>query len=109
MTPPLDGDGTPVRPDRLHDSPAQEDGRVHVVVVGGGIAGLAAARTLSSEPGVQVTLLEATGSVGGKLKASSFAGHVVDEGAEQVLVRTPEAADLIRDLGLGDEVVHPRT
>lgn len=79
----------------------------HVVVVGGGIAGLAAAEHLGRTPGVSVTVLEATGRVGGKLAVSDLAGLPVDEGAESFLARRPEALDLVRAAGLGDAVVHP--
>src|SRR3954469_11201745 len=83
------------------------DGVYDVVIVGGGIAGLAAAHALADQP--SVLLLEAARDVGGKLRSSPFGDLVVDEGAEQVLVRVPEAVDLIRDVGLGDDLVHPRT
>ena len=80
------------------------------MVVGGGIAGLAAAHALSRRaPGVRVTLLEATDRTGGKLNVSEVAGVQVDEGAESLLVRAPEGVGLLADLGLGGEVIHPAT
>jgi protoporphyrinogen/coproporphyrinogen III oxidase len=82
---------------------------IRVAVVGGGIAGLAAARALAGRDGVDVVLVEATDVVGGKLRTSAFAGADVDEGAEQVLVRVPEAVALMTSLGLGDDITHPRT
>ena len=61
----------------------------HVVVVGGGIAGLAAAHRLL-DSGVRVTLLEATDRLGGKLEAGEIEGAPVDLGAESMLARRPE-------------------
>ncbi|MCC2276729.1 protoporphyrinogen oxidase [Streptomyces sp. ET3-23] len=78
----------------------------HVVVVGGGISGLAAALRLL-EGGVRVTLLEASGRVGGKLHAGEIAGMPVDLGAESVLARRPEAVGLARAVGLGDRLQPP--
>ncbi|MFD5430023.1 protoporphyrinogen oxidase [Streptomyces sp. NPDC127084] len=80
----------------------------HVVVVGGGIAGLSAAHRLLSA-GVRVTLLEATGRLGGKLLAGEIAGAPVDLGAESILARRPEAVDLARAVGLGDRLQTPAT
>jgi oxygen-dependent protoporphyrinogen oxidase len=85
-----------------------EGTRRHVVVVGGGIAGLAAAWHLRQEDdGLTVTVLEGSSRVGGKLRASEIAGISVDEGAEAMLARRPEGKDLARMVGLGDELVHP--
>jgi oxygen-dependent protoporphyrinogen oxidase len=85
--------------------------RCHVVVVGGGIAGLAAAWHLRQGGGdaVEVTVLEAAPQIGGKLRASEIAGVQVDEGAEAMIARRPEGKDLARMVGLGDELVHPGT
>jgi oxygen-dependent protoporphyrinogen oxidase len=80
-----------------------------VVVIGAGIAGLAAAHALANADDVRVTVLEAAPVVGGKLRVSQIAGLSVDEGAEQVLVRPADGLDLIRAVGLGDEIVHPAT
>jgi oxygen-dependent protoporphyrinogen oxidase len=79
-----------------------------VVVVGGGIAGLSAAYALTDD-GNDVTLIESTGAVGGKLRISDVAGVPIDEGAEMFLRRVPEGLALIDRLGRSEEVVSPRT
>ena len=76
------------------------------VVVGAGIAGLAAARELAAS-GDDVLVLEGSPSVGGKLRRAEVAGVTVDVGAEAMLNRRPEAVDLARSLGL--DLVHPAT
>ncbi len=76
----------------------------HVVVLGGGIAGLAAAFYLKDEP-VRVTVLEGAGRLGGKLSASDVAGVAMDEGAEALLARRPEGIELITAAGLGGDLV----
>jgi len=76
----------------------------HVVVVGGGIAGLAAAFHLRNEP-VRVTVLEGSPRLGGKLTASDVAGVSIDEGAEALLARRPEGIALIEATGLAADLV----
>ncbi|MEU0698608.1 protoporphyrinogen oxidase [Streptomyces niveus] len=80
----------------------------HVVVVGGGIAGLAAADRLLTA-GARVTLLEATGRLGGKLRTGEIEGAPVDLGAESMLARRPEAVALARSVGLGERLQPPAT
>ena len=81
-----------------------------VVVVGGGISGLAAAHALATGPNPpQITVLEGSPRLGGKLFGAELEGVPVDLGAESVLARRPEAVDLIRAVGLGDDIVHPAT
>ncbi|HSI94434.1 MAG TPA: protoporphyrinogen oxidase [Jiangellaceae bacterium] len=77
-----------------------------VVVIGGGISGLAAAYYLRAD-GVRVTVLEKSAVIGGVLRVSDVAGLPVDEGAESLLNRRPEAVRLAREVGLGDDIVHP--
>jgi oxygen-dependent protoporphyrinogen oxidase len=83
----------------------------HVVVVGGGIAGLAAAHgVLAGAPAgsVRVTVLEAQDQLGGKIRTSPFAGlPAVDEGPDAFLARIPWATAFAREVGLGDELVSP--
>ncbi|WFB10672.1 FAD-dependent oxidoreductase [Streptomyces sp. LX-29] len=78
----------------------------HVIVVGGGISGLAAAHRLTGA-GLRVTLLESAGRLGGKLHRGSIAGAPVDLGAEALLARRPEALQLARAVGLGDRLRTP--
>lgn len=75
-----------------------------VVVVGGGIAGLVAARDLAGA-GRAVLLLEGSPQVGGKLRSAEVAGLTVDVGAEAMLARRPEGVALAAEVGA--EVVHP--
>ncbi len=83
--------------------------RGSVVVIGGGIAGLAAAHRLARDggPDVSVTLLEATGILGGKLQVSSVAGVLLDEGAEAIQATRPEAIGLARSVGLQRDIEFP--
>jgi oxygen-dependent protoporphyrinogen oxidase len=84
--------------------------RPHVVVVGGGIAGLTAAlEVLESVPEANVTVLEGGDRFGGKLRVEPVAGHVVDVGAESLLATRPEAVDLARRVGLEADLVSPAT
>src|SRR5690349_8784963 len=83
-------------------------GSGHVVVVGGGIAGLAAAHRLLGG-GARVTVLEASDRVGGKLLPGEIAGARVDLGAESMLARRPEAVALAREVGLADRLQPPAT
>ncbi|MEO6791456.1 MAG: protoporphyrinogen oxidase [Ornithinibacter sp.] len=84
--------------------------RPHVVVVGGGIAGLGAAlEVLDSWPGVRVTLLEGSDRVGGKLRRESVGGHLVDVGAEAMLAVREEGIDLVRRVGAAHLLTTPAT
>ncbi|HEY4852549.1 MAG TPA: protoporphyrinogen oxidase [Streptosporangiaceae bacterium] len=86
----------------------QPGARPVVAIVGGGIAGLAAAFFLRDEP-VEVVVLEGSPGVGGKLSLSEVAGMAVDVGAEALLARRPEGTDLIRAAGLAGDLVAPGT
>ncbi|WSP93090.1 protoporphyrinogen oxidase [Streptomyces sp. NBC_01233] len=94
--------------DMRTDRPDRSGSPGHVVVIGGGIAGLAAAHRLLAE-GARVTLLEAGTRLGGKLYAGELAGARVDLGAESMLARRPEGVDLARAVGLGEAVQPPAT
>src|ERR1022692_1432804 len=77
-----------------------------VVIVGGGIAGLAAAFFLR-DAGLAVTVLEGSPRLGGKLAVSEVAGIAVDSGAEALLARRPEGTDLVGAVGLAGQLALP--
>jgi oxygen-dependent protoporphyrinogen oxidase len=77
-----------------------------VVVIGGGIAGLAAAdRLLTSGAASEVTVLEAGPRVGGKIASVEVGGVRVEAGPDSLLARKPWAVELLRELGLAGELV----
>ena len=76
-----------------------------VVVAGGGITGLVAARE-AAKAGATVTLVEPD-RLGGKVRSSPFDGGVLDEAADAFLARVPEGVALCDELGLAGELVSP--
>jgi protoporphyrinogen/coproporphyrinogen III oxidase len=81
-----------------------------VVVIGGGVAALAAAWELTggAEPrpdAPEVVIVESSARLGGALRTTPFAGRAVDLGPDGFLGRRPEAATLCREVGIGDDLV----
>jgi oxygen-dependent protoporphyrinogen oxidase len=78
---------------------------VRAVVVGGGIAGLAAARRLEKAvPGAEVVLVEQGSRLGGKVATERSDGFVIEESADSFLSRKPRGVGLCEELGLADEL-----
>jgi oxygen-dependent protoporphyrinogen oxidase len=87
-----------------------------IAVIGGGIAGLAAALRLRERlgPRARITVFEQAARLGGKLRTEAFAGGYLEAGAETFLMRDPDgspspAARLAERVGLGDALRHPAT
>lgn len=77
-----------------------------VAVIGGGISGLVAAREFA-KLGMSVTVLEASGRLGGAIRAGEVDGLTLDLGAESFATRGGHVRRLVDELGLGDAVVEP--
>jgi len=75
-----------------------------VAIVGGGISGLSTAYYLA-KAGIPSTLIEARPRLGGVIQSENVEGCVVEAGPDSFLSMKPAAMDLIRDLGLADEVI----
>ena len=77
----------------------------HVVVIGGGLAGLAAAEKLLAGPACRVTVVESTGRPGGVIATERRDGWLVERSADNFLAVRPEGVELVHRLGLTDELV----
>lgn len=78
-----------------------------VIVIGGGIAGLAAAYELHGR-GVPFTLVEAAPRLGGVILTERIGGFTIDGGPDSLLVQKPAAIELCRELGLGGRLMPTR-
>jgi oxygen-dependent protoporphyrinogen oxidase len=82
---------------------------MRTAIIGGGIAGLAAAYELEQArhagAAVEYTLFEAAGKLGGVLASETVNGAVLEKGPDSFLTEKPAAAELCRELGLGDQLV----
>jgi oxygen-dependent protoporphyrinogen oxidase len=71
-----------------------------LVIVGGGMSGLAAAYELARDR-VPFVLLEAAHTPGGVVRTERIDGFVIDAGPDALLTQKPAAIDLCRELGIG--------
>lgn len=78
--------------------------RQKALIIGGGISGLSAAYYLS-KAGIPATLLEPRPHVGGVIRTSVVQGCVLEEGPDGFMAAKPWAMNLIRELGLADQVI----
>jgi oxygen-dependent protoporphyrinogen oxidase len=80
-----------------------------VVVVGGGITGLAAARALTQQrQDLALSLLEARSTLGGNIITEQHEGFLLDGGPDSFLRTKPDAVELIDELGLRGELLTPQ-
>ncbi len=75
-----------------------------VVIIGGGVAGLAAAYELQRR-GVPSILLERSSRAGGVIVSERVDGYTIDGGPDALLVQKPEGVALCEELGLGAQLV----
>jgi len=82
---------------------------MRTAIIGGGIAGLAAAYELekarAAGAAVEYTLFEARNRLGGSLASEIVNGAVLERGPDSFLTEKPAAAELCRELGLGGELL----
>lgn len=81
-----------------------------VVVIGAGVTGLVAARELArTRPAAggpaEVVVLEAATRVGGKVRTELVDGAAVETGPDSFVTLKPEMLDLVRDLGLENQLL----
>ena len=84
-----------------------------VVVVGGGITGLAAAHRVleiaaARGEGVRLTVLEAGARPGGTIASERTEGFLFETGADSIITEKPWGLDLCRRLGVMDRLIGTR-
>jgi protoporphyrinogen/coproporphyrinogen III oxidase len=77
------------------------------VVIGGGISGLAAAHRLIElgVPNSLITLIEASGRLGGTLETTYRDGFLLERGPDSFISEKPEAVALAKRLGLDSSLI----
>jgi oxygen-dependent protoporphyrinogen oxidase len=75
----------------------------HIIIIGGGISGLAAAHHLSEH--VHVTLLEASPRLGGTIQTEHRDGFLLERGPDSFISEKPQALALAKRLGLESRLV----
>src|ERR1039457_2207072 len=82
---------------------------MRIAIIGGGIAGLAAAYELEKArqagAAADYTLFEERPRLGGSLASEIVGGAVLERGPDSFLTEKPAAAELCRELGLGGELI----
>ena len=80
-----------------------------IAIVGGGIAGLAAAfyleRARRSGASLDWLMLEKSGRLGGVIRSEQCDGYVLEAGPDSFLTIKPAGADFCRDLGIADQLI----
>lgn len=78
-----------------------------VVIIGGGITGLATAFYLQeyTQGAVDIRLIESAPRLGGKIATVQENGFLIEGGPDSFLTRKSSMLDLCRKLGLGDQLV----
>ena len=76
----------------------------HIIIIGGGISGLAAAHRLSEQQ-VRVTLLEASPRLGGTIQTEHRDGFLLERGPDSFISEKPQALELAKRLGLESRLV----
>ena len=93
-----------------NELPVERTASHHVVIIGGGIAGLSAAYYLQKTAraaGVPLryTLVERDTRLGGKLMTDSDGEFVVEAGPDSFITQKPWGLRLARELGLEDQLI----
>jgi oxygen-dependent protoporphyrinogen oxidase len=83
--------------------------RRRIVIVGGGVSGLAAAHRLvelqSEDNPIEVVLLEASNRLGGTVRTHRRDGFLIEGGPDSFISEKPEALDLAKRIGLAGRVI----
>jgi len=79
-----------------------------VVIIGGGISGLAAAfrlKQLSAEKPLEITIVEAAARFGGVIKTETVDGCLLECGPDSMLTAKPWGINLMKSLGMESQII----
>ena len=81
-----------------------------IAVIGGGISGLSAAYYLQRESvrcnkEIEVNIIDQSNHLGGVFRSNRIDGFLLEHGPENWISRKPQALELIKELGLADQVI----
>lgn len=81
-----------------------------IIIVGGGIAGLAAAYRIQEEiagkgAAIECVVVESSNRFGGKILTARFDGFIVEGGPDSFISQKPGAIELCKKLGIADRLV----
>jgi len=77
-----------------------------ICIIGGGISGLSAAYYLRQlQKDSEIQLLEASDRLGGSIETLQVPGGLLEKGAESLITDKPAALELIREIGLEEEII----
>ena len=89
-----------------NDSGPANPGTRRIVIVGGGIAGLAAAHRITElDARSEIVLLESSDRIGGILRTDVHDGYLIEQGADSFITSLPWAVDLCGRVGLQDQLL----
>src|SRR4051812_8095274 len=78
-----------------------------IAIIGGGIAGLSAAHYLQKSAENEITLLESSNRLGGKIGTDRVGALLIEHGPDAVFTAKPAGVELAIELGLENELVEP--
>jgi len=84
------------------------DQQYDIVILGGGISGMASAIKLA-ESGKKVLLLESQNELGGKIKTSNIMGVITEEGPDELITGYQKFDELSKLTGVVDNFIYPET
>jgi oxygen-dependent protoporphyrinogen oxidase len=84
-----------------------------VVIVGAGVSGLSCAFFLEkafakNNKAIEIIILEAGDRAGGKIQSQRHANFLVEYGPDSIATRQAAVTELVKELGLGAEVIQPK-
>jgi len=84
----------------------QSKNEQHIVIVGGGLAGLSAAEwLLRQEAPPKITIIESTGRLGGVIETVSQGEWLMERSADSFLSVRPEGIELVKRLGITEDLI----